>query len=144
MSSPGTALKPVKPLVTLSGECFDAQYEEAGNAAPQRDGVLYYFTLMDLAKNRGSRLVSLYRFGPDKLAIENYDARIDAVRFNRLRQAFDSGEFNFEVPIKPGFYHELPLRSEDFRPRERASDEVIRKFIKIGAYWLGFRLRPDV
>jgi hypothetical protein len=141
MSSPRTALTPyVKPLVTLGGECFDAQYQEAGHAGHDRDGTLYYFKIVDLAKTRGTRAVSLFMSGPESFGIENIDARIEVARLNCLRRAFDSGDLSFEKPT----HHELPFRAMDFQPREHASDEVIRRFIKLGAYWLGFKLRPDV
>jgi len=140
MSSVGTALRPVKPLVTLSGECFDAQYENSGTDG--RDGILYYFTVTDLAKDRGSRLVSMFRSGTDRPQIKDYDSRVEMVRLNVLRRAFDSGEFSFETPVDSGRYHELRLSWSDFEPQKRASDETIREFLKLGGYWMGFRQRP--
>ena len=131
----------MKILVTISGECFDAQFEGVG-AADGRDGVLYYFKLKDLVKNRGRRSVSLFRAGTDRVSILDYETRIESVRLNVLRRAFDSGNFGFETPITPDRYHELRLRASDFQPCEKASDETIRRYIKFGAYCLGFKYRP--
>jgi hypothetical protein len=53
-------------LVTLGGECFDAEFER-DQRVPDRDGDYYLYRLMDLTKGRGELLVSLFRFGPDHL-----------------------------------------------------------------------------
>lgn len=133
---------PTKILVTVSGECFEAEYIRVGNA-DGRDGVIYCFHLQDLIKDRGMRNVSLFRSGTDRVIIEDYDARVETVRLNVIRRAFDSGSFSFETPIPPDHYHELPMRARDFQPRKKASDDVIRRFIKLGAYYLGFKYRPQ-
>lgn len=127
-----------KILVTLSGECFRVRYESVGNA-DDRDGVLYYFKLEDLLKDRGVRSISLFRSGMDRGFVPDYDSRIETVRLNVLRRAFDSGSFTFETSIPPGRYHELPLRATDFQPQKRADDDTIQRFIKFGAYWIGFK-----
>jgi len=129
---------PMMILVTLGGECFGAEYEGVGNA-DGRDGVLYYFKLEDMRKDRGERIVSLFRSGTDKIFIKDYDARIEAVRLNALRRAFDSGTFSFETPFIEHRYHELRLTANDFQPQKKASDETIRHFIKLSAYYLGFK-----
>ena len=49
---------PMNILVTIGGECFEAAYIDVGNA-DGRDGVLYYFKLKDLVKDRGLRNVIL-------------------------------------------------------------------------------------
>src|SRR5580700_9194951 len=131
----------MKILVTLGRECFDAEYEGVGNA-DGRDGVLYYFKLRDLLEDRGKRSVSMFRSGTDKVSIEDYDARIEIVRLNVLRRAFDSGIFSFGTPVTPNRYHELRLRATDFQPQQKASDEAIRRFVKFGAYFLGFKHTP--
>jgi hypothetical protein len=128
-------------LVTLGGECFDAEYEGVGNA-DGRDGVLYYFKLRDLLEDRGKRSVSMFRSGTDKVSIEDYEARIETVRLNVLRRSFDSGIFSFETPVTPDRYHELRLRATDFQPQQKANDEAIRRFVKLGAYFLGFKHAP--
>ena len=61
------------------------------------------------------------------------------MRWNVLRRAFDSGAFSFETPIVPDRYHELPLRATDFQPQKPADDQTIRRFLKLGGYWLGFK-----
>src|SRR5882762_8558295 len=132
----------MKTLVTLGGECFEAAYVDVGNA-DGRDGVLYYFKLRDLVKDRGLRNVSLFRSGMDKVFLEGYEARVEIVRLNVLRRAFDSGTFSFETPVVPDRYHELRLRADDFQPQKKATDETIRRFIKFGAYYLGFKYSPN-
>lgn len=127
-----------KILVTISGECFEAEYLRAGDSGG-RDGVLYLFKLRDLLKDRGERLVCLFRTGTDRVSVENYEARVETVRLNVLRRAFDSGAFSFETPVDPDRYHELRLRAMDFQPQKKADDETIRRFIKFGAYCLGFK-----
>jgi predicted nucleotide-binding protein len=128
----------MKILVTLGGECFRAEYIHVGHA-DGRDGVLYYFKLHDLIKDRGLRNVSLFRSGTDRVFIEDYDTRVETVRLNVLRRAFDSGDFSFETAVVPGQYHELHLRATDFQPPKKANDDTIRRFIKFGAYCLGFK-----
>ena len=66
-------------LVTMNGECFEATFKRKQGAA-NRDGVGYLFRLKDLSKNRGERLVSLYRFGPKKFYAADYDARLEKER----------------------------------------------------------------
>jgi Predicted nucleotide-binding protein containing TIR-like domain len=129
-------------LVTLGGECFEADYEATGNA-DGRDGVLYYFKIRDLREDRGTRSVSMFRSGTDKVSIKDYDLRVETVRLNVLRRAFDSGIFSFETPVTPHRYHELRLRAADFQPQKKASDEAIRHFIKLGAFYLGFKYPPN-
>jgi len=136
--------KNMKTLVTISDECFEAQYIGVENA-DGRDGVLYRFKLRDLLKDRGQRLVSLFRSGPERVFIKHYDARIEPVRLSVLRRAFDSGSFSFETAIPPNRIHEMPLTATDFRHWKKANDDVLRRFIKFGAYCLGFKCRrtPD-
>ena len=129
-----------KILVTLGGECFEAEY--VGKRVDGRDGVLYRFKLNDLIQDRGARNVSLVRSGTDRVLVENYDARIEIVRLNFLRRAFDSGNFSFEMPVVEDQYHELWLRATDFQPVKKSSDQIIRQFIKFGAYCLGYKHWP--
>jgi hypothetical protein len=128
----------VKILVTLGGECFEAEFEDKGDAGG-RDGVLYYFKVRDLLKDRGVRNVSMFRSGTDRVFVEDYDVRVEIVRWNVLRRAFDSGSFSFESAVTPDRYHELRLKAGDFQPRKKSSDEIIRRFIKFGAYCIGFK-----
>ncbi len=128
----------MKLLVTLGGECFDAEYIDVGHA-DGRDGVLYYFKLKDLVRDRGLRNVSMFRSGTDRVFVEDYDERVETVRLNVLRRAFDSGAFSFEVPVVPDRYYELRLRATDFKPQKPADDQTIRRFLKLGGYWLGFK-----
>jgi len=103
--------------------------------------------LRDLVKDRGERLVSLFRTGTDRVFMENYDARIANARLNVLRRALDSGAFSFDTPFDDDKYHELRLSVADFRPAKKADVETIRRFIKFGAYRLAFKFaasRPNV
>jgi hypothetical protein len=129
-------------LVTIGGECFEAEFQASG-PADGRDGFLDYFRLNDLVKDRGVRSVVLFQSGTDRATIKDYDARVETVRLNVLRRAFDSGTFSFETTIPRHHYHELPLRAADFQPQKKASDETIRRFIKLGAYYLGFKYHPQ-
>lgn len=130
-----------KILVTISGECFETEFLGSGDSGG-RDGVLYRFRLKDLRKDRGERLLSLFRTGTERVSMENYDARIEFVRWNVLRRAFDSGVLSFDNPVDEDRYHELRLRVSDFQPQKRADDETVRQFIKFGAYCLGFKFAP--
>ena len=131
-----------KILVTVGGECFEAEFIDVGHPGG-RDGVLYLFKLRDLVKDRGQRNVALFRSGTDRVFIEDYDARVETVRLNFLRRAFDSGVFNFETPVQPNQFYELWLRATDFQPQKKADDDTIRRFIKFGAYFLGFKFSPN-
>ena len=129
-------------LVTMGGECFEAEFLGAGDSGG-RDGILYRFRLRDLLKDRGERLVSIFRTGTERASMENYDARIASVRLNAMRRAFDSGAFSFDSPVDDERYHELRLRAADFQPQKKADDETIRQFIKFGAYCLAFKFAPS-
>jgi uncharacterized repeat protein (TIGR03803 family) len=76
----------IRNLVTKGGECFDAAFQRK-QVPPDRDGLLYLFHLSDCRNNRGMRLVSLFRSGPAKLGIQDYESRIENVRLNALRRA---------------------------------------------------------
>ncbi len=125
-------------LVTLGGECFEAAFQSK-EIVSNRDGVFYLFRLKDLVKGRGDRLVSLFRFGPHELDIPDYDSRIEVVRLNALRRAFDSAAISFDTPYDEHTYRELSLRPEDFKATPVASDAEIRQFIMHEAYWLSWR-----
>jgi hypothetical protein len=130
-----------KILVTVGGECFSADY--IGVRHPDgRDGVVYDFKLTDLIKDRGLRNVSLSLSGTDRIFIEDFDARIENLRLNFLRRAFDSDILKFETLVVSK-YQELNLRATDFQPPKRSSDERIRRFIKFGTYCLGFKCCPN-
>ena len=88
-------------LVTLGGECFDAEYIDAGHT-DGREGTLFYFKLHDLVKDRGLRNVSLFLSGMDRIFVEDYDTRIETVRLNALRRAFDLGTFSFDTRPQMG------------------------------------------
>jgi hypothetical protein len=113
-------------LVTRNGEYFDAR-PQGKDRAGNRDGVLHYFHLVDLAKDRGMRMVSVYRGGPRDYyasSIAEFDRRIDTVLLNAIRRGFDSGELTFEVPEGATYYKEIlltPLTSS------RGLRRVIRK-----------------
>lgn len=125
-------------LVTKGGECFDAAFQRK-QVPPDRDGVLYLFHLNDCSNNRGMRLVSLFRSGPAKLGIHDYDSRIETVRLNALRRAFDLGAVKFDAAYDEHRYQELRLDTADFNVQPPTSPEQIKQYIKNKAYWLGFK-----
>ena len=100
-------------LVTKGGECFDAAFRRK-QVLPDRDGVLYLFHLNDCRNGRGMRLVSLFRSGPAKLGIQDYESRIENVHLNTLRRAFDLGTLTFESDYDEHRYKELRLDTSDF------------------------------
>jgi hypothetical protein len=125
-------------LVTIGGECFEASFQEKVTAAG-RDGISYLFSLSDLKSERGSRLISLFRSGPTKLGIQNYDASVGSVRLNAMRRAFDNRNFSFDAPYDKYKYEEIPLTTEDFQKQRPKSDSEIRRYIIHKAYWLSYR-----
>jgi hypothetical protein len=127
-------------LVTVTGECFDAIFEEARTALPSRDGTLHYFRLTDRVKNRGSRLVSLYFFNFDRLSIPQFDFRLENVRLNVLRRGLDSDALSFDSTFDPHVYREIPLTRADFEPHAELDDLRVRQFILHKAYWLSYKL----
>jgi hypothetical protein len=131
-----------KILVTIGGECFEAEFRGAGDSGG-RDGVLYRFCLRDLLEDRGERYVSLFRTATERASMQDYDARIATVRLNVLRRAFDSGALSFDTPVDADRYHELRLRLSDFQPPKKSDDETIRQFINFGAYCLAFKFAPS-
>lgn len=129
-------------LVTLGGECVETLFERKA-VAPDRDGAFYLFRLKDLTNGRGERLVSVYRFGPKQLYSPDYDARIEVVRLNVLRRAFDRGTLSFEAPYDEHKYKEISLDGSDFDAQPPASAQEMRQFIMHKAYWIGFRFNPE-
>jgi pyrimidine deaminase RibD-like protein len=156
ISSRGRALTPDEPIavqpikegaplkvVTRKGDCFEVTFRRK-HVAHDRDGVFYLFHLNDRTdKNRGERLVSVYRFGPEQLYDPNFDTRIETVLLNTIRRAFDIGRLTFDGPYDPHTYTEILLQAEDFREQRAASGEEIQEFITQEAYWLGFRHNPN-
>jgi pyrimidine deaminase RibD-like protein len=130
-------------LVTRKGECFEIVFQRK-EIVHNRDGVFYLFHLNDLTdKNRGKRLVSVFRFGPEEFYGPNYDARLETVLLNTIRRAFDAGRLTFDGPYDPHTYTEILLQPEDFGPQKVASGNEIQDLIKHEAYWLGFRHTPN-
>jgi hypothetical protein len=125
-------------VVTLTGECFRATFKRT-EVASDRDGVYYLFDIEDLIKNRGHRLVSLFRSGQNKELRSNFDAIIANVRINAIRHAVDSRIINFDAPFEEYQYQQIKLRPEDFGCGTAATDAQVREFISHKAYWLGFR-----
>jgi hypothetical protein len=128
-------------LVTRLGECFEVS-PQGNDRAGNRDGVLHYFYLTDLARGRGLRKVSVYRGGPRDFyasSIAEFDRRVDTVLLNTIRRRFDSGVLTFDVPDDPTYYKEVSLTPEDFQPQQSASDEEVRQLIIHEAYWLSYK-----
>jgi hypothetical protein len=129
-------------LLTLRGECFEVEFQRM-ERAQNRDGTCYLFHIKDLSKNRGQRLMSIYRFGPKQIYANDYDARIETVLLNTFRQAFDLGVLSFDAPFDENRYQEIPLEASAFSQGTKATDQEIRQFIMNAAYWLGFRHNPN-
>ncbi len=125
-------------LVTLGGECFEATFQRQATAA-WTDGVFYQFKLKDLAKNRGEQPISLFISRPEHVFISDYDKRLETVRWNVLRRAFDSGVLDFDAPFDEHTYKKIPLQASDFQAQSAASGQEVKQFIIHKAYWLGFR-----
>jgi predicted nucleotide-binding protein len=132
----------VDKLVTLGGQCFEAEFEREERAA-DRDGIYYFFRLKDLTGNRGELFVRIFRFGPKEMLDPNYDRRIEAVRLNAIRRALDAKTLSFDRLREPRQYQHVPLTPADFKPQPAVSEDEIRRFIKRKAYWLSFRYSPD-
>lgn len=130
-------------VVTLSGEVFEVAYQRKESAS-DRDGVFYLCTVNDRKKGRGMRHVMLFRGGPKDHYAQDYDERIEVVRLNAIRRAFDSGLISFDAPFEEDTYIELKLRKADFQRASPANDEQIRSFIKQTAFWLGYKLSTNV
>lgn len=126
-------------FVTLSGECFDAEYEGEQTALPTRLGSYFLFRLRDVRKERGERLVSIFRSDQIKLLNPNYASRIEFVRINVIRRAFDSGTLSFDAPSDQHTYKTLDLKDSDFQQQPLVGDPEIRQFMMHKAYWLSYR-----
>src|SRR5581483_11269916 len=105
-----------------------------------RDGAFYLFHLKDVSeRQRGERLVSVFRFGPEQFYGPNFKDRVEAVLLNTIRRAFDIGRLSFDGPYDPHTYTEILLKTEDFEPQKPATAEEIQELIEYEAYWLGFK-----
>src|SRR6266478_3155499 len=128
-----------KRFVTLGGECFEAEFEREQTALPNRLGAYYIFRLRDLLSERGERSVSLFISDHIKMLNPNYAARVELVRINVIRRAFDSGKLSFDEPYDEHLYKPLDMEESDFHQQPLVSDEEIRQFIICRAYWLSYR-----
>jgi hypothetical protein len=128
-------------VVTLGGECFRTTFGRT--EASDRDGVYYLFKVEDLIKNRGQRLVSLFRSGQLKRLRANFDSLIPNARLNAIRRAFDSGEITFEAPFEEHKYQQLTIKPEDFEGGVPKTIAQVKQFIVHKAYWLGYRYNPN-
>ncbi len=124
-----------KPLVTMNGECFDAEFQGEERDG-RRPGTVHLFRLRDMRSGRGELLVSLFTSEQLKLLNPNYRTRIESVRINVIRRAFDTGKLNFGTPRDEHIYHSLDLNDSDFQPLPLVADADIRQFMAHKAYWL--------
>ncbi len=130
----------VETLVTIGGEFFEVEFTRK-EIAPDRDGVYYLFRLRDLlGRGRKDLLISLFRFGPDKLLIPDYESQIERVCLNFIRRSFDDGSVSFDRPNEPHRYQSLTLKSGDFKIRSAVNDDQARQYIIHKAYWIGYKL----
>jgi GGDEF domain-containing protein len=128
----------VQRFVTLSGECFEAEFEREQTALPIRFGNYHLFKLHDVRSRRGDRLVSI--FGTEQLQLLNpdYDTGIELARINVIRRAFDSGKLSFNEPYNEHEYKGLDITDSDFNPHPLVSDQGIRTYITLKAFWLSY------
>lgn len=125
-------------LVTLCGECFDAELRSA-DEYQERDGLVHKFYLTDLVSGRGKLLSSVFVSGTLAAAAPNFRARVEVVRLNVIRRALDAGVLNFDGPLNERDYVELSLSEQDFETQAGKSDSEIRRYIFYKAYWLAYR-----
>src|SRR5271167_4302935 len=84
-------------LVTLGSECFEAELRSA-DEYQERDGLLHKFYLTDMVSKRGKRLVSVFANGTLAASCANFRSRVEIVRINSIRRAFDDGSLSFDAP----------------------------------------------
>ena len=72
----------------------------------------------------------------------NYKTRLDSVRVNVIRRAFDSGALNFDHDYDPHTYKTLDVKRSDFDQQPQVDDSEIRQFIIHKAYWVSYK-DPD-
>ena len=126
-----------KRFVTLSGECFDAEFQGEARGG-RRLGTVHLFRLRDLRSGRGDLLVSLFRSEQLKLLNPNYGSRIELARINAIRRAFDTGKLSFGMRRDEHMYQSLDLEDSDLEQLPLVADADIRQFMTHKAYWLGY------
>jgi hypothetical protein len=126
-----------KWFVTLSGECFEADFQGEERDG-RRIGSVHLFRLHDVRSGRGDMLVSLFSSEQIKLLNPNYKDRVGSVRINVIRRAFDEGEVNFDEPYEEHMYRSLDMKDSDFQQQPLVGDPEIRQFIAHKAYWLSY------
>jgi hypothetical protein len=125
-------------LVTLGGECFEAELRSV-DEYQERDGLLHKFYLTDSVSKRGKRLVSVFVSGTLAATCANFESRVEIVRFNAIRRAFEQGALSFNAPFVEHQYTELSLSPQDFQTQQARTDAEIRQYIVHKAYWLAHR-----
>lgn len=111
-----TSTNPVK-VVTLSGECFAVAFQREADVPPAS---LYHFHVTDLAKKRGTLLVSVLSDWTLQVQVSEYANLIQIASLNKIRSAFDSGQLTFGSPSDGEHYQQLSLDIADLRsPRLR-------------------------
>jgi len=126
--------------VTVHGECFDIEFQREQHAPPH--GALYLFCVTDRVRRRGSRNVSVERYGPKDWFAADYDVCIEPIVLNVIRRAFDSGQISFNLPDDPPYVKKLRVERSDFQRSSSVSDGEIRQLIIIhSVYWNSYRGR---
>jgi len=127
-----------KRVVTLGGECFEAEFEREETALPNRIGTYHLFRLHDVRSGRGERLVSVFNSEQVRLLNENYKAHLEIARINVIRRAFDAGNLNFDEPYDKHTYKTVDMKDGDFKRQPVSSDLEIRQFMIQEAFWLSY------
>jgi hypothetical protein len=126
-----------KWFVTLKGECIEAEFQGEERDG-RRIGSVHLVRLRDVRSGRGELLVSVFTSEQIKLLNPNYAARVELVRINIIRRAFDSGKLNFDEPHEEHMYQSLDMKDSDFQQQPLASDPAIRQLIVHKGYWLSY------
>ncbi len=128
-------------LVTLGGECFEAEFKRK---MPMQDriGFCRVFSLRDLKENRPGFQVSVFWPDRDGATDPEFDSKVEETTLNVIRRAFDDGTLSFDMPHDPQHYQDLVPNAETERPA--ASRDNVRRFIREKAFWVGFRVNPKV
>lgn len=130
--------------VTRNGECISIDYERIESDG-HRPGTLYLFKVKDAAHNRGERLIQLYASQKFGLSPDAFEFKIQYdIGINAIRRAIDSGQFSFDMPYDKHQYKELKLQNLDFSDQPKAVAPEIMQFLLHKAYWLGYKLNPNI
>jgi hypothetical protein len=123
-------------LVTLGGECFDVHIGGDG-LDERRGGTVHNFQLFDVREKHPDMLVLLFLSERFDLLTRGA-TRLDDVKLNVIRRAFDAGKLSFGT-FAEDTVHRLDIQESDFQ-KQTVGDAEIREFMMHKAYWEGYKL----